>query len=314
MLDAYSRAVTAVVDAVAPAVVSLAVTGGRDGGAVSGSGSGVVLTPDGHVLTNSHVVTGARAVEVRMNDGATRTGDVIGNDPSTDLAVVWTRGGRMPCLALEETPPLKPGQLAIAIGNPYGYDASVSTGVISALGRVLRGVDGRLIDNVIQHTAPLNPGNSGGALLDSHGRLIGINTAIVAPAQAIGFAIPATTARVVLAQILAFGRVRRAHLGIAGRVRRLDRRLVRTLGLPADSAVEVAEVTAGGPAAGAGLRTGDYILAADGTATPGMDALFRVLSGAVPDGILQLDILRRTTRLTISLALREAPGVAGAAS
>src|ERR1700757_5095906 len=239
-LDAYSQAVVGAVEHVGAAVVSIYVGGsGEASRARGGAGSGVVVTPDGYVLTNEHVVQGAQDARVAFVDGRSVPAVVVGRDPSTDLAVLRAQAGALPYARLSEAQPLRVGQLVVAVGNPFGFESTVSSGVVSALGRSLRSRHGRLIEGVVQHTAALNPGNSGGPLVDSVGRVAGINTAIIAMAQGIGFAIPAATAQWVLTEILTQGRVRRAWLGIAARDRPLDLRLVRALGLKSTRAVEV---------------------------------------------------------------------------
>ncbi len=213
VLDAFSRAVVGVADKLRPAVVNLRVGKGMRGG----SGSGVLFTPDGFLLTNHHVVQGHDAVRVRLSDGTELSGRVVGNDPWTDLAVVHADGGAFPFAAFGDSAKLKVGQLAVAIGSPLGFESTVTAGVVSALGRTLRSVSGHLVDNVIQTDAALNPGNSGGPLVDSHGRVIGINTAVIQPAQGICFAVPINTAKSILPQLLKHGRVIRGYLGLHAR-------------------------------------------------------------------------------------------------
>jgi len=219
LLDAYSRAVVNVVDHIGPAVVSIHVGmkiqdyGLEQGGA----GSGVIFAPDGYILTNSHVIHNATKLSVVLSNGETYDAKVEGEDSGTDLAVIRVNANNLPFAKIGDSDALKVGQLAIAIGNPFGFQSTVSTGVISAVGRHLRSPDGRLIENIVQHTAPLNPGNSGGPLVDSHGKVIGINQAIIYMAQGLSFAIPANTVKWVVSEILIHGHVRRAYLGIAGR-------------------------------------------------------------------------------------------------
>lgn len=318
LFDAYSRAVVAVVERASPAVVSLELRGGRGRAGVGGSGSGFVVTPDGYLLTNSHVVTAAASgaeLRVRSASGEVGLGRLVGDDPATDLAVVHvdprclpppSEGASAAALALEPLARPRPGQLAVAIGNPLGFDLTVSTGVVSALGRSLRGRGGRLIDDVLQHTAPLNPGNSGGPLLDSAGRLLGVNTAIIARSQGLGFAIGAATAAWVLSQLLAVGRVRRGWLGIGARSRPLDRRLALAHGLGA-AAVEVQSVEADGPAARAGLREGDLLVALVGTAVTGIDELHRLMRDWPPGRPAELVVLRRGQRLRVEITPGQAP-------
>jgi S1-C subfamily serine protease len=279
LLDAYSRAVVSVVAAVGPAVVSVHVGSAPAHRADRrGSGSGVVITPDGYVLTNSHVVHGAGSIVTVFPDGNEAHASLVGDDPATDLAVLRCDRTDLAFAALGDSAALQVGQLVIAMGNPLGFQSTVSTGVVSALGRALRSQDGRLIENIVQHTAPLNPGNSGGPLVDSKGRVIGVNTAIIAIAQGIGFAIPSNTALWVLPQLLAHGRVRRGRIGVAGQDRPVDRRLARLHGLGTETAVEVLAVEEKGPAAAAGLREGDLIVGLNGAPLSGIDALLRFLT------------------------------------
>jgi S1-C subfamily serine protease len=303
LLDAYSRAVMGVVEAVGPAVVSLFVQTqhGRRGNVHEGSGSGVIFTPDGYVVTNHHVVRGATAIEVGLMDGRMLSATVLGADPATDLAVIRALDGDLPHAVLGDSTALGVGQLVIAIGNALGFQSTVSTGVISSLGRSMRSMEGLLIENVLQHTAPLNPGNSGGPLVDSRGRVVGINTAIIAGAQGIGFAIPSHTAEWIVSQLLTHGRVRRARLGIAGRVRPLDRRLVRYLDLDADRAVEVISLEAEGPAAKAGLRIGDLVIGMHDSDVTSVDDVHRFLSHWPIGKPLRVTVLRRTERVTIEV-------------
>ena len=215
LLDAYSRAVVSVVESVGPAVVSISVGRKQDHLEADhvGAGSGVIIAPDGYILTNDHVVRNTKNLMIRLTDGTSLSAVLIGKDPATDLAVIRANSTYLPSSILGSSHRLKVGQLAIAMGNPFGFQSTVSTGVVSALGRALRSTKGRLIENIIQHTAPLNPGNSGGPLVDSSGKVVGINTAIIPMAQGIGFSIPANTARWVVSQILTHGRVRRGYIG-----------------------------------------------------------------------------------------------------
>jgi S1-C subfamily serine protease len=279
LLDAYSRAVIGVVGAVGPSVVSISIgkTSKADEFEPVGAGSGFVIAPDGYIVTNCHVVQGAPKIEAAFTDGSRRKATLVGMDPSTDLALIAVNASGLPFARLGESGGLKVGQLVIATGNPFGFQSTVSTGVISALGRALRSQQGRLIENVIQHTAPLNPGNSGGPLLDSRARVVGINTAIIAMAQGIGFSIPADTARWVVSQLISQGRVRRSYLGIVGLRRPLDRRFVRFYQLARDHAVEVVSMDDAGPAKKAGLRVGDIILNLDKESVSSIDDIYRIL-------------------------------------
>jgi S1-C subfamily serine protease len=307
-LDAYSRTVVGVVDRVGPAVVSVHVDRQRhDTTMAAGGGSGVIVTPDGYLLTNEHVVRRAARVEITLINGDSVEARVIADDPSTDLAVLRAHASGLPAAGLQTQATLRVGQLIVAIGNPFGFEATVSAGVVSAHGRTLRGSDGRLIEGIIQHTAPLNPGNSGGPLVDASGRIAGINTAIIVSAQGIGFAVPAPTAEWVISEVLTHGRVRRAYLGIAGRTRRLDRRLVRALSLPGEYALEVVAREPLTPAADSDLRIGDIVIAAQSKTISGVDALHRFLSRWVIGEPLQLSVLRRTQVLSLSIVPVEMP-------
>jgi S1-C subfamily serine protease len=312
ILDAYSAAVTRAVEAVGPSVVKIDVRSrGRSGEKESarprpaGSGSGFVFTPDGLILTNSHVVHRARGLGVTLQDGRTVEADLVGDDPETDLAVIRVRAGDLPAVELGDSSKLKPGQLVIAIGNPFGFHASVTAGVVSALGRSLRAQSGRLIDGVIQTDAALNPGNSGGPLVDSRGHVIGVNTAVILPAQGLCFAIPANTARLVASQLIRDGRVRRAYLGIGGQVVRLRRRLAREHGIPNDQALMVVHVEKGSPAQIAGLREGDVIVAFGEAVVAGVDDLHRVLTDAHIGRRSRLAILRAGERSHVDIVPAE---------
>jgi S1-C subfamily serine protease len=303
LLDAYSRAVTDVVDRVGPAVVRLDV---QAGAGRRGSGSGVIVAPDGFVLTNSHVVGGAARIAVATVDGRTLTARLVGDDPDTDLALVRVDSdATLPAAILGNSRRLRRGQLVIAIGNPLGFESTVTTGVISALGRSLRARSGRLIDDVIQTDAALNPGNSGGPLVSSHGEVIGINTAVILGAQGICFAVAANTANFVLGELMRHGRVRRAFIGIAAQQIVLPRRLRHVVGIVQESAVQVASVEAGAPADAAGVVTGDILLALDGMPITGADDLIRMLVSDKIGRATELDLLRGGVRQRRTLIPRE---------
>ncbi len=293
--DAYSNAVIDVVEKIGPAVIGVRAGQG-------GQGSGFVITPDGYALTNDHVVASGGALEAALPDGRALGARLVGRDRATDLALLQVQGNALPFARLETVRAPRPGQLAVAIGNPLGFESTVTAGIVSATGRSLRGTDGRLIDSVLQHTAALNPGSSGGPLVDSAGAVIGVNTAIIAYAQGIGFAIPAATADFVVAQLLRHGRVRRARIGLAGRTRPIDPRMARLLGLTRPSVVEVSSLTPRGPAARAGLRAGDWLLALDGEPTGSVDALIRLLGESRIDAKLPVEIVRGRERMTVTLA------------
>ncbi|MFQ5656176.1 MAG: S1C family serine protease [Candidatus Methylomirabilales bacterium] len=299
LLDAYSRAVVGVVEKVGPAVVSIGVKKPRFG--QEGAGSGMIIAPDGFVLTNSHVVEQAEDVDVRLTDGRTFSARIVGSDPATDLAVVRAEASSLPTAELGDSDALRVGQLAIAIGNPLGFQSTVSTGVISALGRALRSQSGRLIENVIQTDVPLNPGNSGGPLVDSRGRVIGINTAVIFMAQGISFAVPVNTAKWVVGELVTRGRVQRAYLGIAGQVRPIGRRVQRQLDLSAVTAVEVVSMEEKGPASRAGLREGDLIVAVNSHNVASVDDIHRLLTGWSAGSPLGLTIVRNGDKLQVQV-------------
>lgn len=284
--DAYSKAVVSVVETVGPTVVSIT-TGRRTGGGrvgVTGAGSGVIVAPDGYVLTNSHVVHNASRLEATLTNDRTLDAVLIGEDPSTDLALVRLNAADLPAAELGRSATLRVGQLVVAIGNPLGFQSTVSAGVVSALGRSFRSRTGRPIENVIQTDVALNPGSSGGPLVDSSARVVGINTAIIAMAQGLSFAIPIDTATWVIGELLAHGRVRRAWLGLAAQTRPLDRSLGRRLNIAGGHVVEIVSVEANGPAAHAGLKAGDWIVALDGRPALTVDELHRHLA-AVTIGV-----------------------------
>lgn len=298
LLDAYSQAVVRVVQLVSPAVIGVKGLPGDRGG----SGTGFLLSREGLALTNSHVVGGREKLEARTNDGDRLPAEVLGDDPATDLALLRVAARDLDMIELGESASLQVGQLVIAMGDPLGLEATVSTGIVSALGRSMRGAGGRLIESVVQHSAPLNPGNSGGPLLDSRGRVIGVNTAVVAMAQGLGFAVPSQTARWVLQNLLEHGVVRRPFLGISGRTVPLPRALVRRLDLVGDSGVEIAEIESGGPADQARLRSGDRITAVNGRIVGGIDDLHRLLVHQIASGdVIELQVIRESLIHNVSI-------------
>jgi S1-C subfamily serine protease len=308
LLDAYSQAVVDAVERTGPCVVSLQVHQAR-ARRPSGQGSGLIVTPDGYVLTNSHVVQRAHEVIALFTDGSESSGRVVGDDPASDLALVRVHGDTRTHAPLEVGPKPRPGQLAIAIGNPLGFDATVSAGVISALGRSLTGPSGQLIDDVIQHTAPLNPGNSGGPLVASNGRVLGVNSAMAGRSQAIGFAIPVETAAWVVSELLTRGRVRRAFLGVSVHTRALPARVAARVGCAQRSSVQIAAVHDGAAAARAGLKVGDILLELAGHALSDSSALHRALRQVAPGEKICARVLRagNTSTLDVEIVLSEAP-------
>jgi S1-C subfamily serine protease len=294
LLDAYSRAVVSAVDVVGPSVVH--VQAGR------GGGSGVIFTPDGLILTNDHVVGDNRSVKAVLADGRTFDADLVGRDPDTDLAVLRvTSDGSLPWVMLADSRALRVGQIAIAIGSPFGFQHSVSAGIVSALGRSLRARSGRLMDDIIQTDAALNPGNSGGPLVSTRGDVIGINTAMIPAAQGLCFAIPSGTATHVASRLIRDGRVRRSRIGVAGQSVRLPRAIARQQHVTSSSGVAVASVEPASPAAKAGLREGDVIVAYAGTAVTAVDDLQRVLTDERVGVAAPLTILRDWQRRELTV-------------
>ena len=284
LLDAYSTAVIRASETVGPTVVKIEVelkkrsVRGRNYQPPSGSGSGFVFTPDGFVLTNSHVVGGAKRIDVLMHDGGRHEADLVGNDPDTDLAVIRINAPRIAAARLGSSQSLKVGQLAIAIGNPFGFQTTVTAGVISALGRSLRATSGRLIDDVIQTDAALNPGNSGGPLVNSRGEVIGVNTAMIQAAQGLCFAIAVDTAKFIAGRLIRDGRIRRSYIGMAGQNVPVRRQIARYYDLPNENGILVVSMDEDSPAKKAGLEPGDIIVAFAGDRIDGIDELHRLLT------------------------------------
>jgi S1-C subfamily serine protease len=315
--DAYSAAVTSAVARVAPAVAHVAVhrrRGGR-GPSAHGAGSGFLITPDGYLLTNSHVAGGADAIEVVLADGRHAEADIVGDDPDSDLALLKVAASDLAWCSFGDSGRVAVGQIAIAIGSPYGFQHTVTAGIVSALGRSMRARTGRLLDNVLQTDAALNPGNSGGPLVDARGAVIGVNTAVIVPAQGICFAIAATTAERVAIALIRDGRVRRAWLGVGGETVPLPRRVVRHFELQRESAVRIQTVQGGSPATEAGIVRGDLVVAVDGVPVANVDDLQRALGAEAIGRELQIVVLRHDRRLALAAIPRErasAPAGAGA--
>ena len=302
LLDAYSRAVVGVVDRVGAAVVSVSVRNPNRRGQ-EGAGSGVIIAPDGFILTNHHVIDGAAELSISMVEGESYPAVVVGSDPDTDLAVVRIGASGIAFAELGDSDALKAGQLVIAIGNPLGFQNTVSAGVVSGLGRSLRSRNGILIDNIIQTDVSLNPGNSGGPLVDSRGRVVGINTAMIQSAQGICFAVPVNTARFVVSQLLTTGRVVRPFLGIRGMSVQISRKSQRLLDLPVPAIIEVVEVERGGPGWSGGLRKSDRIYRAGDEPVATMDDLHRILIDREIGSRLTLGVLRLNKRIEIEITM-----------
>jgi S1-C subfamily serine protease len=301
LLDAYSSAVTAAAARITPSVVNIEVrTQGRRG-EQRGSGSGFLFTPDGFILTNSHVVTGASSIDVALFDGTRCTATIVGNDPHTDLAVIRISAPNQVAARLGDSDSIRPGQIAIAVGNPLGFQTTVTAGVVSALGRTMRARSGRLIDGVIQTDAALNPGNSGGPLVNSRGEVIGVNTAVILPAQGICFAIGINIAKFVAARLMRDGRITRSYIGVAGQSVPIHRRVVRFYDLPVETGVLVQGVEKGSPAEKSGLREGDVAIAYGGSPVSSVDHLHRILTEEQVGRTSPLTIIRTTEKLTLTI-------------
>jgi S1-C subfamily serine protease len=304
LLDAYSNAVVAAAEEVSPSVVKIDVMkkGGRSGRReTGGSGSGFIITPDGFILTNSHVVHGAERISVTLADGRQPDAHIVGTDPDTDLAVIRVYAPNLNPVRLGDSNRLRPGQVAIAIGNPYGFQYSVTAGVVSALGRSLRSDSGRLMDDIIQTDASLNPGNSGGPLVNSHGEVIGVNTAVILPAQGLCFAIGINTAKNIAGWLIKDGRVQRSLIGISGQTARIHRRVVRHFHLPNETGLLVLGIEPNSPASRINLREGDLIVAFNEHPVAGVDELHKQLTGPDTGVPSQLTVIRNTERLTMTI-------------
>jgi len=313
MLDAYSQAVVRAVERVTPSIVNVEVKylakshpgSKRPSVERPGSGSGFIFTPDGFILTNSHVVHGATEVRVALPDGTRYSADMIGDDPGTDLAVIRITAPNCPTVTLGDSQKIKVGQLAIALGNPYGFQSTVTAGIVSALGRSLRSQSGRLIDNVIQTDAALNPGNSGGPLVNSAGEVIGVNTAIIQSAQGICFAIGINTAKFVAGRLIKDGKIRRGYIGIAGQNASIHRRIVRYYNLPSEKGVLVTSTENRSPARNAGITMGDIIIAFDNQVIQEIDDLQRMLTEKEIGIKIPVTIIRRTEKLDLEVVAME---------
>ena len=313
LLDAYSPPVVGSAESVSPAVAFIEVTKsptnrhGHGRRPLRGSGSGFIFTPDGLILTNSHVVHSAGKLAVTLNDGRRFDASLIGDDPSSDLAVIRISAQSLRAVRLGDSEKTRVGQIAIAIGNPYGFQCSVTAGVVSALGRSLRSESGRLIDNVIQTDAALNPGNSGGPLVNSRAEVIGVNTAVILPAQGICFAVAINTAKFVAGQLIQNGRIRRAYLGVGGQSVAIPRATVRAQQLRHETGVLVISVEPRSPAERGQLREGDVILALDGWPVTSVDDLHRLLTGARIETHCSVELLRQAEKIQLTLLAQEAP-------
>src|SRR5438105_4358072 len=314
IMDAYSRAVISAAEKVSPSVVYIEVqqpVRSRRGNAprmpqeARGSGSGFIFTPDGFILTNSHVVHGARRIEVTVSDGRKYEADLIGDDPDTDLAVIRINAPNLVPVRLGEAQKIRVGQLVVAIGNPYGFQYSVTAGVVSALGRSLRAQSGRLMDDVIQTDAALNPGNSGGPLVNSRGEVIGVNTAMILPAQGISFATSIDTAKFVASRLIRDGKVSRSYIGLAGQNVPLPRRIVRYYNLPVESGILVVSFEGNSPARKGGVREGDIIIGLDDRPTAGIDDLHKLLSENLIGHKSSLVVIRGTEKLRLEVIPEE---------
>jgi len=308
LLDAYSRSVIEAAERVSPSVVYIQVTGRRKRGEVTGNGSGFVFTPDGFILTNSHVVHGASKIDVTLMDGRQFQAQLIGDDPDTDLAVIRITAPNLVPAQLGDSQSIRVGQLVIAIGNPYGFQYSVTAGVVSALGRSLRAQSGRLMDGVIQTDAALNPGNSGGPLVNSRGEVIGVNTAMILPAQGICFATSIDTAKFVAGRLIRDGRISRSYIGVAGQNVQIPRRIVRFYQLPVESGVLLVSFETNGGASAAreaGLLTGDLVVEFDGYPIRGIDDLHRLLTDERIGKRVPVTVIRGTQKLTVELVPKE---------
>src|SRR5437899_551291 len=304
LLDDYCRTMVSAVDRVTPSVVNIE---SRASSSRGGSGSGFIIAPDGFILTNSHVVHGAREIVVNLSDGRESRAHLVGDDPDTDLAVIRIDAAQLSHVRLADSETLRVGQIAIAIGNPLGFQASVTAGVISALGRSMHAQSGRLIDNIIQTDAALNPGNSGGPLVNSAGEVIGVNTAMIRPAQGICFAIASNTAKFVAGWLIKEGKIRRSYIGVAGQNVPIHRRVVRFYNLPLEAGVLVVSVEKNSPAEKTGLREGDVIVAFSAKPIGSIHELHKMLMGEQIGVQSEITIVRHTEKLALAITPAESP-------
>ncbi len=294
ILDAYSMAVVGVVEAVSPGVISVSGKG-------RGSGSGFLISSDGLAVTNSHVVDGRARMQAETDEGDRVDAIVVGDDPATDLALLRLQASDLPFAEMGDSESLRVGQLVIAMGSPLGLQSTVSTGVVSALGRAMRGQDGRLIENIVQHAAPINPGNSGGPLVDSRGRVVGVNTAIIAAAQGIGFAVPSNTVTWVVGELAANGHVVRRQLGVTATTARLNRAVMREFDLLSDQAVEIIDVQNRSVADRSGIEAGDVLIAVNDRIITSVDDVHRILTHLPADANVELTVIRQRKKMEIAL-------------
>src|SRR5438270_618780 len=306
LLDAYSQAVVSAASKITPSVVNIEVKQQRRRGEASGGGSGFFLTPDGFILTNSHVVSGASTIEVSLLDGSRYTATGVGDDPHPDLALIRVSAPSQIGASFGDSDAIRPGQVVVAVGNPYGFQCTVTAGVVSALGRTMRAKSGRLIDSVIQTDAALNPGNSGGPLVDSRGDVIGVNTAVILPAQGICFAIAINMAKFVAARLIRDGRITRSYIGVSGQSVPIHRRVVRFYDLAVESGVPGVGIEKESPAERSGLREGDVIVAFGDKPVANVDHLHRILTEEQVGRRSDVIVIRGTEKLAMSVVPAQA--------
>jgi S1-C subfamily serine protease len=308
LLDSYSNALITAAAKISPAVVNVEIKQKTRRGEASGGGSGFFFTPDGFILTNSHVVNGASEIAISLLDGIRHEATIVGDDPHTDLAVIRVSAPTQVAAEFADSDAIRPGQVAIAVGNPFGFQTTVTAGVVSALGRTMRARSGRLIDNVIQTDAALNPGNSGGPLVNSHGGVIGVNTAVILPAQGICFAIGSNTAKFVASRLIRDGRITRSYIGVAGQTVPVHRRVVRYYDLPVETGVLVMSVEKGSPAERAGLHDGDVIVKYRDVSVASVDDLHRLLTEEQLGVSATVTAIRMTEKIELEIVPARAAG------